>query len=141
MKNKLLQLLLGIVLIFQLSGCIIADTRPQDPFYQDNGDWDHDLIPLIKPYYMVYLGKEFAWQMPLQANPPSQDTYYYYELHDIRKIAVEHGVIMIYTPFTEEVDTSIGQKIFHWFVVVPDQNIEKGFENETGFLAYIQNRV
>jgi hypothetical protein len=88
---------------------------------------------------MAYLDEEYSWQMPLLANPSSKSTYYYSNLHDIRKLAVEKGIIMLYTPYVERnIDTSIGQKIYHWFVIMPTSNIEEGFENESAFLDYIQ---
>jgi hypothetical protein len=77
--------------------------------------------------------------MPLLADPPSESTYYYFNLHDIRKLSVENGVIMLYTPYVENnIDQSLDQRIYHWFVIVPASNIEEGFENENAFLEYIK---
>ena len=128
---------LGIAILF-LSGCTLFPQIHEDLFYNDTGEFDSFRFPLIKPYYMVYLDKEFSWQMPFLSDSPSKNMYYYYNLHGIRKLAVKNGVIMVYTPYIEDnIDTSIGQKIFHWFVIVPSQNIENGFESEEEFLKYI----
>lgn len=126
-----------VLLTFQLMSCGLLPSQRQDPFYTNTGGWDEERIPLLKPYSMVYLGKEYAWQMPLEANPPTKSTYYYSEIHDIREIAIENGVIMIYTPFLEPVDTEVGNKVLHWFAIVPAKNVEEGFYNESEFLAYV----
>ena len=135
MSNKLAVLI--ILASILISGCALAVRQQNDPFYIDNGAWDFPRIPLIKPYYMIYTGDEFGWQMPLLANPPSKGLYYYYKVDDIQKLDVENGVLMIYTPFNEPVDASKGQRILHWFAIVPDRNIEEGFDNEADFLNYI----
>ncbi|MBI1793416.1 MAG: hypothetical protein HYR70_04410 [Chloroflexi bacterium] len=121
-----------------LVSCSLSFGPQKDPFYTDVGTLDSARFPLIKPYYVIYIDKEYSWQMPLLANPPSKDIYYYYNLHDIRKIAVENGIIMIYTPFTEDVDQSIGQKVLHWFIIIPDKNVETGLDTEQAFLDYIK---
>ena len=130
-------ILLSIAVL--LLGCNPSFQMHEDPFYNDVGKSDSLRFPLIKPYYVAYLDQEFSWQMPLLADPPSESTYYYFNLHDIRKISVENGVIMVYTPYVEHnIDQSLGQKVFHWFVIVPSSNMEVGFESEDTFLAYIK---
>lgn len=109
-----------------------------DPFYTDTGGWDSLRVPLIKPYYLVSLDKGASWSMRLHANPPSESTYYYLTIHDIRQLAVANNIIMLYTPYVEHnIDQSVGQKVLHWFVISPESNIEEGFGNEDEFLNYI----
>jgi len=139
MRGK--SILIMILLSMLISGCITSTSLQKDPFYTDNGVWDYPRLPLIKPYYMKYSGNDFGWVMPLQANPPSKSTYYYYNVHDVRKLAVENNVIMVYTPFVEPIgpaNMKIGQKVLYWFAIVPDKNIEEGFDKEADFLNYIQ---
>lgn len=127
------------LIVVLLSGCRPSFQWHEDPFYKDVGKSDSLRFPLIMPYYVTYLDKEYSWQMPLLADPPSESTYYYFNLHDIRKLSVENGVIIVYTPYIEHnIDQSLGQKIFHWFVIVPGSNIEAGFEDEDTFLDYIK---
>jgi len=127
------------ITILLFSSCTFLRQTHKDSFYSDVGGLDSLRIPLIKPYYMIYLDEEFSWQMPLLANPPTESTYYYFNLHNIKKLSVKNGVIMVYTPYVEHnIDISIGQKIFHWFVILPASNTEEGFENEADFLEYIQ---
>jgi len=86
----------------------------KDSFNNDTGGFDSFRLPLIKPYY-------------------------YLTLHDIQKLALMNNVIMVYTPFVEQnIEPSIGQKVFHWFVIVPASDVEEGFEQEEAFLDYIQ---
>jgi len=121
-----------------LSGCKVVEYFQQDSFYRDGSEFDHLRFPLIKPYYAIHITDEAGWQIPLEGVPSSRDFYYYLSLHDVQKIAVEKGVIMVYTPYKELVEESVGQKVLYWFVFVPGQNIEMGFDNEEDFLAYIQ---
>jgi hypothetical protein len=121
-----------------LSGCNLFADRNQDPFYEDSGDLDYARFPLIKPYDAVISNDKYGWQIMLRASPPPKDIYYYYTVHDVGEIAVEGDIIMIYTPFTEQVDESVGHKVLHYFFIVPNKNLETGFVSETDFLNYIQ---
>ncbi len=140
-NRKQLRFLYGLLflLVFFLSTCRPTFQLHEDPFYNNIGKSDSLRFPLIKPYYLVYIDQKTSWQMPLLADPPSESTYYYFNLHDIRKLSVENGVIMLYTPYVENnIDQSLDQRIYHWFVIVPASNIEEGFENENAFLEYIK---
>jgi hypothetical protein len=128
-----------LLFVFQLFGCSPSIQKHDDPFYNDVGAWDSARIPLINPYYIVYIDKEHGWQLPLKGNMPSQ--YYYYNFRDISgviQIAIQDNIIMAYTTYAEDVDKSVGQKILHWFVIVPEKNIETGFDDEQAFFDYIQ---
>ena len=139
-KNKLqFNFVTVLLLVVLLSGCMTMASSNRDPFYRDNGGWDSVRIPLIKPYYAILIKGDRNWQIPLFANVSSKDIYYYITLHHVEKIAVESSILMVYTPYIENVDASIGQKVLHWFVFVPDKNLETGFDNEADFLKYIQN--
>jgi hypothetical protein len=119
-------------------GCTIFFKIHKDPFYNDSGGFDSFRFPLAKPYELKYLNEKTSWDMELQANPPSESTYYYLTLHDIQKLDVQSGTIMLYTPYVEHnIDLSVGQKVYHWFVIVPASNSEEGFESEDAFLEYI----
>jgi hypothetical protein len=121
-------------------GCTVGVQTHADEFYNDVGTWDSMNLPLIKPYYLIYISKDYGWQMPLDGNvPESQYHYAIGDLLDIRKVAVVNSIIMVYTPDTPNVDESLGQKVLHWFVIVPNkENLEIGFENEADFLEYIK---
>jgi hypothetical protein len=128
-----------LVVLILLSSCALFTRLNKDPFYNDSGGIDSYRLPLLKPYYLRYLNSETSWDMELHADPPSETTYYYLTLHDIRKVAIENGVIMVYTPFIEgNIDKSIGQKVYHWFVIVPEANIEEGFDSESALLEYVK---
>jgi hypothetical protein len=127
-----------ILISILLSSCSIIENYQQDPFYKDDGWWDHLRFPLIKPYYAILIKDEYGWSIPLEGSPSDRDFYYYIQINDVQKIAVENGVIMFYTPTIQKVDESVGQKALFWFVVIPDQNAEMGFDQEEDFLTYIQ---
>ncbi len=76
--------------------------------------------------------------MNLHVSPSEKEIYYYLAIHDIKKIAVEDEIILVYTNYQQEIDENIGQKNLNWFVIVPAQNIETGFDRESEFLNYIQ---
>jgi hypothetical protein len=139
MKHHKLQIfLLAIVFSIFLSSCKIAEYFQQDDFYRNGSEWDHLRFPLIKPYYAIYITDEFGWGIPLYSRISDSNIYYYPQLNDIQEISVENDVIMIYTPYEQDVEKSVGEKVYNWFVLVPSQNSEMGFENEKDFLAYIQ---
>ena len=133
-------ILLIASLLILLSGCNCIEYFRRDSFYKQGSGWDYLRFPLIKPYYALASSDpndKYGWSIHLEGDPASRDFYYYLELHDIQKIAVVRGIIMVYTPFKVDVDESVGQKVIYWFVFIPEQSIEKGFDNEADFLAYI----
>lgn len=139
MLTKFLKLCLVLTLSLQLSGCSLEIKKHEDPFYNDVGTWDSFRTPLIKPYEMILINKEFGWQLTLKGNMPSQ--YYYYKfapISDISKIAVQNNFILAYSTYPENVDESVGQIVLNWFVISPDMHLEMGFADEEEFLKYIQ---
>lgn len=101
-------------------------------------------IPLVKPYEIVKIDREkvgwwtLGWSMNLHVLPSEKEIYYYSAIHDIKKFAVEDEIILIYTNYQPEIDKDVGQKVLNWFVIVPAQNIETGFDKEAEFINYIQ---
>jgi hypothetical protein len=126
--------------VFTVSGCDIFVQKHSDPFYNDVGTWDSLNLPLINPYYLIIINKEYGWRMPLKGNFPYEfNDYLILEIQNINKVAVDKGIIMVYTPHAPNVDESLGQKSLYWFVAIPHEgNSEIGFETESDFLDYIQ---
>jgi hypothetical protein len=114
-----------------LFGCSLSQKGSRDPFYQGDGGFDYGRFPLIKPYDAKSV--EEIWSINLLADASVTDIHYS-SIRDIRKIAVENQVIMIYAPSMSTLD----ELKLTWFVIVPDQNIEKGFSSESDFLKYLQ---
>ncbi len=137
---KYLTIFFSVAVLF-IAGfaCNSLVTKHDDDFYNDTGSWDSAKLPLIKPYYLIYIGREYGWQMPLQGSLQNQHYYYTGDLLDIRKIAVESDIIMVYTPYARKLDESLGQKVLHWFIISPKNgNEEIGFENEADFQSHIK---
>jgi len=121
-----------------LAGCNIISYYQQDSFYRDGSDWDHLRFPLIKPYYAIYITDEYGWGVPLEGSLTGREFYYYFQIDHVQKIAIDEGVIMVYTPITNSVDESLGEKVLYWFVFIPEQDVQMGFEQEVDFYTYIQ---
>ena len=139
MKTKHYQVYLFVALFsILLSGCDTVSYYQQDPFYRNSSEWDHLRFPLIKPYYAIYITDEYGWVIPFEGSPLGRDFYYYTSVANVQKISVENNIIMIYTPVTNPVDEGLGEKVLYWFVIIPEQNIEMGFDQENDFLTYIQ---
>ena len=134
------RILLVLFLAVTAAGCSASIQKHEDPFYDDTGTYDSGRLPLLSPYYLVYIDEQYGWQMPIKGNfPDDQYAYNGGDLLDITKIVVENSVIMVYTPRMRKVDETAGQKILHWFVMIPDEkNFEIGFANEAEFLDYVQ---
>ena len=123
-----------------LSACN-SRVQHQDAFYNDLGDFPYLKVPLIKPFYISRPSSNSPWRSNLEGLLwASQDySYGYYYVEDVRKLSVENGIIMAYSPYVDgQADPSIQENYYHWFVVVPDKNIAAGFKNEEPFLEYIQ---
>jgi hypothetical protein len=137
---KFHQTLLILLLAIVVTGCFTFGKKHEDPFYNDAGTYDSGRLPLLNPYYLVYIDEQYAWQMPIKGNfPDDQYSYNGGDLLEVTKVAVENGVIMVYTPRIRSVDESVGQKVLHWFVMIPsNKNFEMGFDSETELLNYLQ---
>jgi hypothetical protein len=73
-------------------------------------------------------------------DPKSQELYYLYSyVYELEKFTVNNGIIMAYSSYVdEEADSYIQDNYYHWFVLIPDQEITKGFHTEDEFTEYIQ---
>lgn len=135
-----------IILIAMCLASCQTIVKHSDPFFKDDGGFDAAYIPLIKPYRVVKLlggeagRNEHKWVIDLIVPPDKKDLYYYLQIYDVTKIAVVDKVIIAYSPDSitlTDGDKRVGQEILYWFVIIPDQKIETGFETEEEFLAYI----
>jgi hypothetical protein len=125
-----------IVFLILTNSCSVFYSKFQtnDPFYQSTGGLDFLRIPLIKPYDAIKGNEKLGWEIDMKTN----DTYYI-SIKGIEKIAIEKGIILIYTPYNEESAEGLGEKILYWFALIPSKGIEKGFDNEDDFIKYIQD--
>lgn len=111
------------------------------PFYKKIGSWDGDYVSLIQPYKAISSSEDpTSWRIDLHVGISETKGLYYFQITDVAKIAVENNIIMVYTPASRPLtsrEKSIGLKVLHWFVIIPDQKLETSFETEDGLLAYI----
>jgi hypothetical protein len=138
-NNRAKELLLLISLttmLIAVFGCgVSAKQRPKqvDPFYEGTGDLDSIRIPLLKPYEAVNAkGSSLGWYIDLYG----QGKEAYFQIQHIEKMAVEKGMIMAFAP--ENRQSASWLPAWYWIVIVPDQNVETGFENEEDFKKYVQ---
>ncbi len=144
MKRAVFYLILFLSITY-LTSCT-SPVRHADPFYNVNYD-DYPLIhlPLIKPVEAKRAGGKSPWRVFLPYGPWVSITneqglfVYSYDIEELEKFAVENGVIMAYSAYVDtEADAYIQDNYYHWFVIIPDQEIAEGFHTESEFLEYIQ---
>jgi hypothetical protein len=123
-----------LILMATLFGC-----SSQDPFYNKGSGWDYLRFPLLKPYYAISTTQgEEKWVIPLENELPLKKDSFLLEIKDVRKISVSEKAIMVFTPDKTKIASSnIKERIFHYFILIPDDHLEMGFENEEGFLDYL----
>lgn len=128
-----------------LVGCTRIIHHP-DPFYNVGSydDFPRNHLPLIKPIEATRERSSFPWKVNLMPHGPwvsvpnSQDEYCFCQIEELEKFAVENGVIMAYSPYIDEqANAYIQDNFYHWFVIIPAQEITKGFLTEAEFLQYI----
>ena len=129
-----------IICLFVLSSCNIIADYQQDSFYRNGSEWDHLRFPLIKPYYATYAENGHGWNVNLEEGALKIGSQYIFTIEHIQRIAVEKGVLMIYSSIQNSFDGNIEGKSPHWYVIIPEQNIQIGFGEESEFLTYIQQR-
>jgi hypothetical protein len=117
-----------------------------DPFYDFNdNDFPRDYLPVIDPIEATQGRSSSPWELGLYNHilvqiPNSDNAYYAYSLVDeLDKFAMKNGVIMAYSSYVDtQADAYIQNNFYHWFVIIPDKNITKGFHTENEFDQYIQ---
>ncbi len=136
-------ILLIILLVIMLSGYYFSarsTNKDKDPFYKQGSGWDYLRFPLVKPYYAIKIENNNGWAISLQNELPLKKDTFSQEIHNVRKIAIENNVIMIYS--LDDSTFSDGNPdekiIFHWFVLIPSEHIEIGFEKEADFSNFIR---
>ena len=76
--------------------------------------------------------------------PKSQEqevvkVYIYSRVAELEKFAVEGGVIMAYSAHVnKQADAYIRDNYYHWFAMIPSQNVTEGFHTEDEFRQYIR---
>jgi hypothetical protein len=123
-----------------------AQKKHADPFYNINDGLDPRRIPLVKPIELNLTPPSYSWDIFLTTgiyvdDPNSKEPYYFYgHVFELEKFAVNNGIIMAYSSYIdEEADSYIQDNYYHWFVLIPGQEITKGFHTEDEFNKYIQS--
>jgi hypothetical protein len=115
-----------------------------DPFYNDDGSnaFPYERFPLIKPYFAYRSRSSSPWMLKLHnlwVNASSTD-WYPYSVKDLNQLSVKDGVILLYSPYTDEqAPVNIRDNYYHWFVIIINNDITMGFRDENKFQAYIQS--
>ncbi len=115
-----------------------------DPFYNINDD-DYPLLhlPLINPIEAKRQDGRTPWRIfvyyGLGVSIPDSQKIYVYNIEELEKFAVENGVIMAYSAYVnKEADVYIQDNYYHWFVIIPEKEIAKGFQAEDEFREYVE---
>jgi hypothetical protein len=137
MKKKI-RLYFLLVVISLVLGCGLNTFFINKSFYQKGSGWDYLRFPLLEPYYAIKISDEYGWAIPLYTEKSKRNFWYYLEIQDVRKIAVENGAVMVYSAYSKPILVDISEnrvlteKELHWFILIPGQT-ETGFETEEEF--------
>ncbi len=128
-----------------LTVCCWPHFKHADHFYDIGWGMDRKRVPLIKPIDMTLFSSPEAWTMKTLPgfkvdDPGNEYPYYYYaKIHLVEKIAIQDGFIMVYSPYIDaDADTYIQANYYHWFVMVPANDVSRGFHTEEEFNQYIE---
>jgi hypothetical protein len=135
------RLIICFGIIVFICGCkFLSDpvSSKSDAFFQSTGGFDYLRLPLIKPYVAIKGDDNLGWCIDL-INSPSKDATNYISIERIEKISVQNEIILVYTSYKDEGAISLGQELLYWFVLIPDEGIEKGFTTEESFLEFIKS--
>lgn len=151
---KIIMKNLFFYLMFLLSIGILSSCAPivhhADPFYDLNGsDYPRGHIPLINPVQATRDINSSSWNLELLNSlhidlPKSQEqevrkVYIYSHVAELDKFAVEDGVILAYSDYVnQQADAYIQENYYHWFVMIPSEDITKGFHTEDEFNRYLE---
>lgn len=148
MTKKILFLMILLSICF-LPSCS-SKIQHADSFYNYNdSDFPRDHLPVINPVEATRDGPNSSWNLELLNSlhidlPKSQEqevrrVYIYSRVAELEKFAVKDGVIMAYSGHVnQQADAYIRENFYHWFVMIPGDEITIGFQTEDEFRAYIQ---
>lgn len=143
--KKIVLYLMILLSISCVTGCTPL-VHHSDPFYDINdNDFPRNHLPLIKPIEATRKNSSSPWSVSLMPYSPkvyipnSDVVYPYSHVEELKKFAVRDGVIMAYSSYVnKQADAYIQDNYYHWFVIVPEKKITKGFHTEDEFNQYIQ---
>ena len=125
-------LITSILFLIMLISCTNSKKRKikKDSFYTDYGGFGHKRIPLVKPYEAVKVSED-EWRVELQTTQLLE-----LSIHNVRALNVINDTIIIYA---EGGEVSIKDTKYNeaWFVILPTEEIEKGFNKKEDFIAYL----
>jgi hypothetical protein len=144
--KKIAFFFLFFISICSLTNCS-SRVKHADPFYNVEQPFSIPRIPLIEPTEVEYLESFYHWRIfidyDISVRVPTRpgNVFYIYDgVNELEKFAVENGVIMAYSAYVDtEADAYIQDNFYHWFVLIPDQEIAEGFQTEAEFREYIQS--
>jgi hypothetical protein len=144
MKKTVFCLML-ILVISSVTSCTWY-VRHSDPFYNYNeNDFPREHLPIINPIEATRERSFEPWYLGLGNDiwiqiPNSNNAYYAYSrVEKLQKFAVENGIVMAYSSYTDmQTDAYIQNNFYHWFVMIPSKDIAVGFHTEDEFDQYIQ---
>ena len=142
-----------LFLMILLSICFLPSCTPKiqhaDSFYNYNeSDFPRDHLPVLNPVEATRDGPNSSWNlkllnslhidMPKSQEQEVQKVYIYSRVAELEKFAVKDGVIMAYSGHVNQLaDAYIRENFYHWFVMIPGEDITKGFHTEDEFNHYI----
>lgn len=133
--------LLSSLQIFLLLSLLSASCTQKDSFYMRGSGKDFLRFPLLKPYYAITLaGENIDWSIPLQNHLPLKEEFFSIEIKNIKLIAIEDNVIMVFAPNNSSrssYDNNV--RTYNYFVLIPDLQIERGFFDDIDFYKFIQS--
>jgi hypothetical protein len=107
-----------------------ADIQPTgEAFFESTGGWDYGRIALIEPYQAVSVDDK-TWSINLR----TRSIQYQYTVTVTKLDVIDRKAIVTYAPNA----TLAGEQAAHvWFVIIPSENVERGFTDKADFSAYL----
>lgn len=96
-------------------------TNISDEFYTKTGGFDHQRIPLLRPYQAININKK-SWSIDLQ----TKSIRYQPSINDILRIGVANDLIVTYSLNSLLEGVAVEKA---WFVLSPSKRIERGFSD------------
>lgn len=126
-----------IAILLFMTSCNYGSKQDKqtDSFYAKSSGFDYRRLPLIKPYEAISTNKE-TWDVQFHVKGKKYPETYVTGVINVKKVAVQNGVLMLFTPDSNFITE--GLPIYQWFVVIPEKQVEKGFETEQEFLDYLK---
>jgi hypothetical protein len=138
-----------LVFFVQLLGDVTGSANVQPTgvaFFKSTGGWDYRRIALIEPYqavsidgktWSIYRAEKYGATPTIRVTGGDELSQTLAYVTNLKLDVIDKRFIVAYAPNTWLGEEQVNEV---WVVIIPEENIKKGFTHREEFLAYLDDK-